>query len=539
MAGHFLYKPIGQGQVGGGRATFLIENTDLVSGGFYDQNGNLVERFNRFIGQPEGGAAPGVKFYGEKPGYAYGENLTAKFTDSSGKVYTYTLPQGGQRYEGDYSNPDSLKPVNKGPMGGGAFPPGFAPGMAGQYGVYPAFQQFPQPSFVNFPNIKAAPYTFTDPFKFAEEYGKFSRNEITKNFDLSKDLALKELGTELDTLKAFVPAASALKRQEVSIDNQFNQAQRTAQVNAALPGVGADLEAQAGRARTLAEGRLPSSIDDRALEVSLRSRAADEATAGGFGQKSQVASKTSDLLSAEERLKISQYGDQLLTKNIGAKADLFLAPTEYSNAGQQVNVNPSVSPAQLISSNLGQTNQNTLINPGQAFQSNIQQNQFSTDLNQRTNEFNATGTFNASTFNAQAANQFALQQFGYNVQYAGAVAGAQQTDINTQFAIQQQQQYQQIVQELQHQAQQTQQFGSILQGIFALLKGSGSLSSILSLFAGGDITGASGLVTAITDLLSGNGIGSSASEALDIAGDAVSKAGSFADKASDFVSHVF
>ncbi len=49
----FLYKPIGQGQVGGGRATFLIDDLGLVSGGWYDAKGNLVERFNRFVGTPE------------------------------------------------------------------------------------------------------------------------------------------------------------------------------------------------------------------------------------------------------------------------------------------------------------------------------------------------------------------------------------------------------------------------------------------------------------------------------------------------------
>lgn len=154
----FLYKPIGQGQIGGGRAAFLIENTDYVSGGWYDKDGKLVERFERFQGPPEPGQQPGVKFTTKKRGGAYGEDLIARFTDRSGKVFEYNIPKGGQRYEGADEDPKSLQPVNKGPLdlgyqegmpdvgagsggsGGTSGVPGqFQPGMAGQYGAIPAY----------------------------------------------------------------------------------------------------------------------------------------------------------------------------------------------------------------------------------------------------------------------------------------------------------------------------------------------------------------------------------------------------------------
>ena len=299
-----------------------------------------------------------------------------------------------------------------------------------------------------------------------------------KNYALGKELALDTLDTELAGLEKFIPAKANLQRGQVGLDNVFNQAQRTQQIDTALPGVRKDLETQAERARTLASGRLPSSIEDRALEVGVRSKAAD--LTGGFGAQSSASRKVSDLLSADQRLDLSKYGDQLLTSNIGAKASLELAPTEYANAGSQINVNPTLSPSQLISSNMSQISGIVSLPTGRAFSSNIQQNQFSTGLEQQTRQFNAGNELQNSQFNAGVGNSFALQKFGYDVSYAGAVAGAQQTDINTNLALEQQQQYQQIVQQLMHQSQSIQQIGAIVQGISGLLGASGGLGGILS-----------------------------------------------------------
>jgi len=343
------------------------------------------------------------------------------------------------------------------------------------YGVAPEYigNLFPDPKLA-----KTAPYEFTDPMKFAEAFGEFNRGEMVKNYQFSKDIALDTLDTELAALRGFIPAASALKRGETSLDNMFNQYERTRQIDSTLPSARGDLEGQRQRASTLAEGRLPSSIEDRAFEVSSRSAAADMASAGGFGPQSSAARKASDLMSAERRLQVSQYGDQLLSSNLTQSANLLLAPTQYSNAGAQINVNPSVSPAALINQEFNRTNEQTLVRPETALQTTVQQNQFTTGLEQQTRLFNTTNQ-----------NNFALSRFNYEAAYASAVAGAQQIGINTQVALEQQQQYQEIFSKYLNQAQSAGQTSAIA-GLISSLFGSGAVEGIIGaiseFFNGGD-----------------------------------------------------
>ena len=400
----------------------------------------------------------------------------------------------------DFRNGKATAPqnANSGPGGGGVngaiptpgntgtIPNGFAPGNIG-FGAYPHYlgNQFPSPvsigyNPVDYKNIQKAPFNFTDPTQFAAQFGEFNRSEVAKNQQQASAQALDTLNTELQGLTGFVPVASALKRQETSVDNQFNQSQRTAQVNQALPGVNQDLNDQAARARTYASGGVPDAVADRALNLSTGSQAADIGYAGGFGSNSSATRKLSDLLSADARINLSKYGDQLLSNNITAKTNLNLAPTEYSNAGSQINVNPTLSASQLTQSNLQDLNNRTLLSPSDALGQTVQQNEFDTNLSQSTREFNATnrlqsGEFNASnrnavdTFNATNANNFGLDLFNYKVGYAGTLAGAQQTNINTQTGLAQQAQYQQIFSNFMQQAQSAAQTGAIAQGVAAAL----------------------------------------------------------------------
>lgn len=340
-------------------------------------------------------------------------------------------------------------------------PDRLAANPVGENAFVPSYlgDEYPSPFLV-----KTAPYKFTDPFKFAEQYGAFQRQNLYKNFDAARDLALKELDTELAGLKQFVPAASALKREQVALDNPFNQAQRLAQVDFALPGVSNQLNAQSKRAEAFASGRAPDEVTDRALELGVRSRAADSAYSGGFGTGSAVARKTSDLLSAEQRIGLSQYGDQLLNSNIAAKSNLLLAPTEYSDAGSQVRVVPEVGGARLAAGAFTEINNQANIPAQTALSADINQNQFKTNLEQQTRVLN-TGV----------QNQFALGKFQYDVGYAGAVAGAAQTDKNTQIALDQQARNEQIFSDLLSQAQQSNQSGAIASGISELITGLGGL----------------------------------------------------------------
>lgn len=451
MAGRFLWKHTGGGQVAGGKVNVLFNNYDYndqyVSGGLYKQDGTLVEQFQLSDrGRPSAelpNPNSATKFFGSKPGAAYGDDLYFQATRASGATERYNIPSGGSRFAGDVGNPDPQFEKDK-PMFGGGSGGQFAPGQIG-YGFFPAFlgDEFPQFN-----------YNFTDPEEFAAKYGDFSRNELLKNFDIAKDLSLKELDLELESLNKFVPAASALKRSEISIDNLFNQSQRTQQVDSVLPNARGDLRGQRDRATAYAEGRLPDSVEDRVLEGNIRSRAADASTFGGFGARSSVARKASDLMSVEQRLQLSQYGDQLLGTNLDRSANLLLAPTEYSDAGSQIKVNPSISPAALIDKNLGFIHQATSISPSQALTSQIQQEQFQS----------------TSQFNAEAA------KFGYLVQYAGTVAGAAQTDSNTQIAIDQQKRAEDIFREQLDKTQSSNTVKDIISGISQVITSVASLA---------------------------------------------------------------
>jgi len=79
----------------------------------------------------------------------------------------------------------------------------------------------------------------------------------------------------------------------------------------------------------------------------VRSDAADTAGFSGIGTRSQKASKISDLMSADQRFKIAQYGENLTSQNvrdqsglIANEANLTLAPTEYSSVGSQIKATP-------------------------------------------------------------------------------------------------------------------------------------------------------------------------------------------------------
>lgn len=454
----FTYKPVSSGQVNSGGAS-VITGGNYSSAGIYDSTGKLVSQLNR--GAVENGQ---TKFYTNQPGSSFGNNFTVGLTDAQGKVTHYKIGQGGSRYEGD--DPNNLQQVTQpGTSGGGRFDPGHI-----GFGATPAYLggEFPSPDVSDYTPINKAPYKFTDPMEFAAKYGDFNRQQIDANYDTANKIALKELDTELAGLNNYAPAAAALKRGQISLDNLFNQSERTSQVNSALPGVSGQLNAQTSRAEAYASGRAPDDITDRGLELGVRGAAADEAAAGGFGSNSSVARKASDLADYKTRIGLSQYGDNLLSKNINDKASLFLAPTEYSNAGSEIRSTPSVSGSQLAAAALADVNNASLITAQNAFSGTVQQQQYSTSLDQQTRQFNASNTLQNDQFNATNANNFALDKFSYDVGYAGTLAGAAQTNTNTNLALQQQAQAQKIFQGAEGQAQTNQTIGAVAGAVGAV-----------------------------------------------------------------------
>lgn len=360
---------------------------------------------------------------------------------------TTTIEDGSAGYEGNDLNSFKPRAGGKGSVGdasgsdsGGNVPTGLQPFQRGD-GSSPPYlgNQYPIYNPVNFKpvqytNIKPADYKLTDPAAFAKNYGDFNRNEVRKNFNQAGDFALSQLGTELQGLQGFAPAAAALKRRETAADNVTNQAARTSQVQSVLPDVQAGLQKQTGDAATYASGRLLSNADDRALELGTRSNAADTARTRGFGDNSTAAANASDRMSAEERFKISQYGNQLKTQNSQDRQQLELAPTEYSNAGNQISVMPTVSTSQAQSQYTQEQNRYSTIDAGTALATTVDQQKFKTNLSQETTKFNAQNNlqndqFNTSkkvevdTSNSEAKFTRDLGKFNYDQGFASNLAG--------------------------------------------------------------------------------------------------------------------
>lgn len=349
------------------------------------------------------------------------------------------LKNSNLSYRGDSIG--SLQESSKGAIGDTSGVSGGSQ-QIGEFGVAPKYigDQFPSPALTNYQPIPGAAkdYQYIDPIKFGKEFNNYQRGEIAANLQQAKGFALDVLDTEFKGLQSFVPRSAELKREQAALDNTFNQEQRTAQLNAGAPGLIQDLNQQAADARIYAAGGVPDSIINNGLEVGLRSEAADIAASSGFGVRSSAAQKVSNLMSARERIGLAFKGNDLLSQNANQRASLFLAPTEYSNAGNQVNVNPTISGGQAQTSQASQLNQLVNIPGSQAFSSAINQAQFGANLIQATQQFNASNTLQNDQFNANNVNNFALSFFNYLNSYVNSVAGANQTNINTGVAIDQQ-----------------------------------------------------------------------------------------------------
>lgn len=128
----------------------------------------------------------------------------------------------------------------------------------------------------------------------------------------------------------------------VANDNAFNQAQRLQAVEYALPGARQTTLDAIDRGNTYAQGRLISSIDDRAFESVSRSIAADSTFMRGFGDDSTVGRKASDLMSAKDRLGIAMMGESSLQNWLQVGNQMFVDQPIKSDIGSKVAVQPTM-----------------------------------------------------------------------------------------------------------------------------------------------------------------------------------------------------
>ena len=301
----------------------------------------------------------------------------------------------------------------------------------------------------------------------------------------SQDLAMSMLASELMGLGSYIPGAAGIARSEnlkdmafnttaTGLANQvnfsrlpgvaamdmalaapvsaFNQDQRSKLLDVAVPGANKAIQEGMERGQTYASGKLLKTAEDRAYEMIGRSASADAAAARGFGDNSVFSRKTSDLLSAERRLELSQMGDSM-TNNwlrtgvstafeqpvrvnpINASQTFTGLTPSLSTAGSQVQVNPSVSPAQLTANMLSTLGGFNTLGPDAVLSAQLNQSGNNASL-----LANRNNTIFGGDLQAQGANQ-AMQYDQMQTQISGNIANqmnieaAAQNALNSQSAM--------------------------------------------------------------------------------------------------------
>lgn len=446
----FLWKPVSESD---GRLVVLTPNK---YNGLIDQvyvvtpDGQRVQ--GRFAGNQHNGQRGHFRF--PQPGQAF----------PSGSYVLMTL-DNGQTVQWGIGNPGSRNTGGTGQVGSaGAPPPSGGGGSVGTAESGPGFA-FPQsdfsglgfspisPSFlpqVQVPNV--------DPIEATGEAGAFNVPQFQENLQTGSQNALDLTQLEFQGLENFnkqarelqkegiidenafnklqiaaandfnrsqIPAANEFNQEQIGEANVFNQGQRLKQLETALPGARETILRQVERGNTLAEGRFVSDAEDRAFEVAARNASAEGTVVRGFGDDSVFGRRASDLLSAEQRLNLSQVGEQTLDRFLTLGANLaFDQPIkqnpildqplrfqpQQATTAQDIPGAPARPASELAVQQQNSLNELTTITPAQSIQTQVGQNEFQANLSQRTNEFNSRLDFESQRFNSETGLQIDLEQ---------------------------------------------------------------------------------------------------------------------------------
>lgn len=412
-----------------------------------------------------------------------------------------------------------------------------AEGSDGGGTVIPKSQTYSDLTFtpVVTPEIPRVQSDLIDPLLSTARTGNFNTDRYQAGLNLAQDNAFKMLGTELSGNAMFIPGMAAIIRSQLSQDNaynlnsildanavnrgivaqanenninqlgqinsidrsllslsnQFNQDQRLKNIESAIPGFRKAILRGIDRGETYASGRLLDDAQDRAFEVASRSAAADISANRGFGDDSVFGRTTSELLSAEKRLGVSQMGDQmsrawlqagysslfdqpvkqtpLQARDVFQRENPFQYTPQLSQVGSRINPMPSISGSQLMSSQAGVLGQLNTIDPTTALNSQTLQNTGNAQLLAQRNSQIAGLDFNAQQINSGRQYDQQLTQISGGIADQRYRENAAQGFLNSEAAFQQMQQALQMFMQYLSQAQQSQQTGDIFSGITQLL----------------------------------------------------------------------
>lgn len=297
------------------------------------------------------------------------------------------------------------------------------------------------PGTVNVPPVSIPPYVPIDPMAFGQVYAQYNRGELQKNYQAAQDQALGLINTEAQGVRQFAPQSEVLQQALARNENQFNQGEiaganafnptQVASANnfnragfeqnldaAGIP-IRSTIQGGLANATRLANGFLPTTLEDRAFEIAARTNAADSLQAKGFGT-SAFSQNAIDKFTIQERLGLMQTGVAQQDQFLARGAQLLLdSPIKYnpllnqpntSRVSQDIRGTPTLSGSQLGITQQGRADNYTLSTVPQAMQSATQQAQFKSQLDFNLGTFNANlalnqGEFNVTTdFNAQSAN---------------------------------------------------------------------------------------------------------------------------------------
>lgn len=408
----------------------------------YDAEGNEIEQIDTKNGTP---GAHGIKTESEAIHNGIPEGGFIR--DPSGNDYYPT--SGGNKDYFETGNPKPVKSQSNagggGSSGGGGSAQGMFPVSGGGFaGGGPS--AVPLPSYID-PSNLYQPFQPTDILGFAGQTAEQNRQQYQQSFADAQNYAQQLIQSELTALEHFAPQAQGLQqrlatqgniynRGEIATSNKFNQGEFAAAStfnqseldrvrDKAAPFIRPTIESAIQRNSTYAQGKLLSTAEDRAFELTARNAAADTSFVSGFGADSAIADKASTLLSAQQRLNLSMQGDSALSNWIGiANQNLVSRPQQYTPLIQQplqsttaadIKGQPSMSGSQLAVGQQGMLNPLTTITPESATQMQSQQNMFGQqfDFQQRAAVYSAL-------------QNYANQQLGQLNQYAGNTMGLSQ-----------------------------------------------------------------------------------------------------------------
>jgi len=385
------------------------------------------------------------------------------------------LQSTNSAYQG--SSLGSLAPRGKGSIGsgggggggGGAPGSGYAPGQSsfgGGYGGGQALPTFTDASSLAFqptsiPQVPTPNYQPIDPRVYSQQLGAQNRSEYLNNLGFSQAAALGFTNTESQGIASFAPQQAALQQALIGSENQFNQGQvsnansfnpgqiatansfNRGELDSAINSSGLPIRDVIGeglsRARQLAKGFLPTSIEDRAFEQAARAKAGDNAVASGLGTSS-FTQNAIDKYTIGERLNLAQYGsnevDKYLTQGVKLLVDSpvkynpLMSSPQTAKISQGLNSNPSFSIGGAQQAEQGNINQLTTMAPSQSLSLYDQQRQYRAQLENNVSQFNASLGLQAQQFNTTGNFNTQLTQLSNDQTNASKAFNFAQTTSN-------------------------------------------------------------------------------------------------------------